>query len=61
MLVERDVVKQQYDALIAGSRIGSQLAQCVEDELLEDHSVYAAFHNLCRFHLGLGNGSNQSA
>ena len=61
MLVERDVVKQQYYALVTGPRVSSELVQGVEDELLEDHSVYASFHDLCGFNLRLGNSSNQCA
>ena len=61
MLVQRDVVKQQYYALVTGPRVSSELEQGVEDELLEDHSVYASFHDLCGFHLRLGNSGNQCA
>ena len=61
MLVERDVVQQQHYTLVTSFGIGSQFAQCVEDELLEDHCVYTSFNYLCGFEFRLRHGSNQSA
>lgn len=47
MLVDDRIVHEHHDALISSLRMGSELGQCLIEEVVKEHGVHASFNKLC--------------